>query len=239
MYQAIVAFVLVLPRLAATIDAGEASIATCKASHPVYLFETPFGHEHDKRCVVNSETSGYEPDEKWTGPKYCLSGFCTYWTRRRDFALVMRNSTAEQVIGQLSQLPEFISSLKTNERQENGMFYESDIPGKGIGLIAKRPIRKGEIVMKRQPSLLVQVETQARIDVDLRDRLYSHAMDRMRERDRSLVMGMMGSDLGDKIDKNCFRLRTNEVESDNGDGGDHYIGCYPDVARLNHDCRPR
>ncbi|KAL6786336.1 lysine methyltransferase [Trichoderma sp. SZMC 28012] len=104
------------------------------------------------------------------------------------------------------------------------MFYESEIPGKRIGLIAKRLIRKGETVMKRQPSLLVQVETQARTDVHVRYILYGQAMDGMRDLDRS------------RIDKNCFRLHINDDENNNS--GDHYIGCYPDIARLNHDCRP-
>ncbi|KAF3055351.1 N-lysine methyltransferase SMYD2-B [Trichoderma lentiforme] len=137
---------------------------------------------------------------------------------------------------QVSQLSESLSFSLMNKQQEDDMFYESEIPGKGIGLIAKRLIRKGETVMKRQPSLLVQVETQARTDVHVRDILYGQAMDGMRDLDRSRVMGMTGSDLGDKIDKNCFRLRINDDE--NSDSGDHYIGCYPDIARLNHDCRP-
>ncbi|KAG8415778.1 SET domain-containing protein 5 [Metarhizium acridum] len=236
MRQVIVALVLALTRIAASMEVDKTPIASCQSNDSVSLFELPARHEYDGTYLVNPEARGHEPRGKWKGPEYCLSGFCTYGTPLRDIALVTRNSKADNIIAQLSQLSELPPSSLTNEQQEDDMFYESDIPGKGIGLIAGRPIRRGEIVMKKRPSLLVQVEIQARTDVHVRDILYGHAMDRMRDRDRGRVMGMIGSDLGDKIDKNCFRLRISTDE--NADGGDHHIGCYPDVARLNHDCRP-
>lgn len=237
MRPVIIAFAVALGGLAVSIEADGTSINTCQPHDWGSFFEVLAGSGYEGETFASLEPRGYEPSGEWKGSKHCLSGFCIYWTRLRDIVLVTKQSKDYSIRDQVSQLSESPLFSLMNKQQEDDMFYESEIPGKGIGLIAKRLIRKGESVMKRQPSLLVQVEAQARTDVHVRDILYGQAMDGMRDIDRNRVMGMMGSDLGDKIDKNCFRLRINDHE--NNDSGDHYIGCYPDIARLNHDCRPR
>ncbi|EAQ86247.1 hypothetical protein CHGG_07500 [Chaetomium globosum CBS 148.51] len=120
---------------------------------------------------------------------------------------------------------------------EEKSFRVAEIAGKGIGLIATRPIKRGVMVMVRQPSLLVQVAAQARTDVHLRNRIYATVLEKLGVQTRGQLLGMVGRDLGDKIDKNCFRLRASG-EKAGGDGGNDYIACYPEVAMLNHDCRP-
>ncbi|KAK4443535.1 lysine methyltransferase [Podospora aff. communis PSN243] len=90
---------------------------------------------------------------------------------------------------------------------EQEMYRVADIPGKGIGLIAKRAIARGERIMGRLPSFMVQVKAQARIKTETRDTLYSNALNGIQSDTQSKLMSMTGLDLGDKVDKNCFRIR--------------------------------
>jgi hypothetical protein len=166
----------------------------------------------------------------WEGPGYCLAGFCTYWTELRDIALISRNSTAGRIIAQVSQT----QAVLLNKQAEDDTFSEREIAGKGIGLVAARHIRKGEIVLKRRPSFLVQVEAEARTKLHVRDEIYRHALEGMNDQDRASLLRMMGSDLGDKIDKNCFRLRLKSDENSND--GDHLIGCFPTCLVHHRSC---
>lgn len=213
------------------------SHGVCRSKLSLSLFEQPVCHEPHLVATTNSPQGpgGSSQDRKWEGPEHCLAGFCIYWAVRSDIVLVTNQKNAETVMGMVSHAQEVPQTPDADNKED--MYHEVDVPGKGIGLIANRPIRKGERIMARQPSLLVQVASQARISVQLRDHLYSNALKKLGDQAHRRLLGMVGRDLGDKIDKNCFRLRIGAGET--GDGGDHHIACYPDVARLNHDCRPR
>jgi hypothetical protein len=194
----------------------------------------------DKPHLKGTANSFHEPqrpeqDTKWEGPEHCLAGFCVYWTADRDSALVTNGHRAKTMMAEFSHAWQ-MASIPSADGEE-ALFRVAGVAGKGIGLIATRPIKRGVRVMVRQPSLLVQVAAQARTDVHLRDQIYTTVLEKLGVQARGQLLEMVGRDLGDKIDKNCFRLRASAEEA--GDGGDDYIACYPDVARVNHDCRPR
>ena len=113
-------------------------------------------------------------------------------------------------------------------------FNAAKVPGKGIGLIANREIRAGEIIMVRPPTMIVQAMAHVSIDPESRDMLYSRAVERLPKPKQNLFMNQMGKDIHDKIDTNCFQLF---VDGKN-DTGSH-LACYPEVSRFNHDCRPK
>jgi hypothetical protein len=108
------------------------------------------------------------------------------------------------------------------------------VPGKGIGLIANRTIRKGEIIMQRVPALLIQDTPHADLDRETREELYQTAVDRLPEPTQERFLRQMGTTLFDKVEKNAFRMFVD---------GDHrhslHLGVFPEVSRFNHDCRPK
>ncbi|RYP10565.1 hypothetical protein DL765_008069 [Monosporascus sp. GIB2] len=112
-------------------------------------------------------------------------------------------------------------------------FYAADIPGKGVGLIANRTIRRGEFIMVRSPTMMVQVAAHLGLDPENRDMLYKEALSRLPKRAQDSFMSQMGRNIGEKIDMNAFQLYV-----DGRNESSSHLSCYPEVSRFNHDCRP-
>lgn len=218
---------------------GEDLYDICHSKPSLSIFEQT---ACDEQPHLNDTTSSLhgprrsEHDTKWEGPEHCLAGFCVHWTADGDSTLVTNGHRVKTIMAEVSQARKMASNPTADGEEKS--FRVAEVAGKGIGLIATRPIKRGVMVMVRQPSLLVQVAAQARTDVHLRDRIYATVLEKLGVQTRGQLLGMVGRDLGDKIDKNCFRLRASG-EKAGGDGGNDYIACYPEVAMLNHDCRPR
>ncbi|RYP70443.1 hypothetical protein DL771_005484 [Monosporascus sp. 5C6A] len=85
-------------------------------------------------------------------------------------------------------------------------FYAADIPGKGVGLIANRTIRRGELIMMRPSTMMVQIAAHHGLDPENRDRLYKRALSRLPKRAQDSFMSQIGRDIGEKIDMNAFQV---------------------------------
>ncbi|RYP51773.1 hypothetical protein DL768_002959 [Monosporascus sp. mg162] len=112
-------------------------------------------------------------------------------------------------------------------------FYAADIPGKGVGLIANRTIRRGELIMVRPATMMVQIAAHRGLDPENRDMLYKRALSRLPKRAQDSFMRQMGRDIGEKIDMNAF-----QVYVDGKNESSSHLSSYPEASRFNHDCRP-
>lgn len=115
---------------------------------------------------------------------------------------------------------------------EPAPFREAQMPGKGLGLIATRDILAGEIIMSRAPTLLVHHDSHSDLPRDVLTELYDAAVAKLPAGRRASFERQYGESHYDRINKNAFWIGLTEDES-----GAHQ-GAYPDIARLNHACRP-
>lgn len=122
----------------------------------------------------------------------------------------------------------------TAEIEPTSSFYEKQLPGKGMGLIANRTIRKGEIIMQRTPTLLIQAKPHVYLDAEIREKLYQAALERLSESTRRKFLRQYGDTVHLKVDKNAFRM-----ETDGKAPLSEHFAVFPDVSRMNHDCRPK
>jgi hypothetical protein len=65
--------------------------------------------------------------------------------------------------------------------------------------------------------------------------VYDAAMARLPKSRRDAFLAQMGHDMHAKIETNCFLTFVHGV----GDEPSSHLTCYPDIARFNHDCRPK
>ncbi|KAK1763503.1 hypothetical protein QBC33DRAFT_459372 [Phialemonium atrogriseum] len=113
------------------------------------------------------------------------------------------------------------------------------IPGKGIGLIATRPIRAGQRIMAHRPAVMVDGRAYPGMSKENLADLLARAVEPLPpvHRDRFLNLsthdGANGyTDLVHKIfTTNTFRTSVNDGESD-------FYSTFTEVSRLNHDCQP-
>ncbi|KAK1750369.1 hypothetical protein QBC47DRAFT_353319 [Echria macrotheca] len=163
----------------------------------------------------------------WDGPYDCINEYCTFVNPTLDGGMVL--ISAERNIDVIDRF-----SKKKLFKHDAPPYYATQIPGKGIGLVANRTIEKGEIIMNTLPSLLVQFSPHLDLDGETRLELYKRAAKRLPPHKYEFFMRQYGPDEYTKIDRNSFRVfLTGDRNKFSG-----HLADYLEVAQLNHDCRP-
>ncbi|KAL8371077.1 hypothetical protein RB595_001097 [Gaeumannomyces hyphopodioides] len=178
-------------------------------------------------------------DMSWRGPHFCVADMCVYsnpsFSQGRGVVVVGTARGAEAVANALD-----VARQPPPPREPAAgavQFEQKEVPGKGLGLVAARPIRRGELIMARPPVIVVHQDA---IDMEAeaaRLRLYDAAMAQLPqgtvEDFLSLAVQSATKDRGRKVkdimDTNSFNTVV---------GGLSHVASYLDVSRLNHDCRP-
>jgi hypothetical protein len=170
----------------------------------------------------------YKLPPGWKGPEHCFTDFCLYSNPDAGDGGISLITTSRNAFIVASAV------LPASSGVEPTAYYEDAVPGKGIGLIANRTIRKGEIIMQRAPALLIQSTPHIDLEREPRERLYQAAVDRLPERARRAFLRQMGETVYDKAEKNSFRMF---VDGDRKHSA--HLGLFPEVSKFNHDCRPK
>lgn len=118
------------------------------------------------------------------------------------------------------------------------------IKGKGLGAIATTFIRRGELVMANTPSVVIDYKVHTDLETEDFLKLQMMAVDSLPAYNRQTVLNQSTHDSGTNLTHemhvervvgiNAFGVAIDSVQKD----GDDLVGVFPEIARLNHDCRP-
>ncbi|WQF85703.1 Putative SET domain-containing protein [Colletotrichum destructivum] len=178
-------------------------------------------------------------DEGWRGPHSCAVPFCAYsrpsFAGGRGIVLVSTAPNAEET----SRLPAFSNESITGEG-DSELFRIVEVPGKGLGLVANQPIRRGQRIMAHPPTVVVHRRFVDVVDLENQYRLLDDAIAQLPDETREAFIEQVGqsadhTSLGHKIHD---IMHTNSFELSLGIRDGHHFGNYPEVSRFNHDCRP-
>lgn len=172
--------------------------------------------------------SDYKLPPPWEGPENCYTDFCVYSNQENGGGGTALITTARNayLAANFPSLPHL--SI------EPTAYYEAEIPGKGIGLVANRTIRKGEIIFQHLPTMLIQSTPHLDLEPEVRENLYQFALTKLSETAREKFLHQMGDTAYARIEKNSFRIYVDAKRQHSA-----HLGIYPDVSRFNHDCRPK
>ncbi|KAK4462951.1 SET domain-containing protein 5 [Cladorrhinum samala] len=199
-----------------------------KKAIPPKLLNEPNDTEDGNLFKSPDELDEYQLPSSWQGPEHCIQGDkCMFWNQKVGDGIVVISTPRNAHLAANFPIP------PGTEIVEASSFYEKQLPGKGMGLIANRTIRKGEIIMQRTPSLLIQAKAHVYLDREVREKLYEAALGRLPEPTRRKFLRQYGDTAYMKVDKNAFRL-----EVDGREPLSEHFAVFPDVSRMNHDCRP-
>lgn len=207
--------------------------------------QTPLTRESDLTCVAPQPKPKPEPKTKttfrdgkwrwnyddhsddWDGPYDCIESYCVFVNPKLNDGLVL--ISPEPNVGVIDNF----SNTKELFKHETPPFYATPIPGKGIGLIANRTIKKNEIIFHTTPAMLVQFGPHLDFDGETRLELYDRAVAHLPPTAQEHFQSQYGEDAFMKVDRNAFRLFINGERPYSG-----HLAVYPQVSRMNHDCRP-
>ncbi|KAK0705519.1 hypothetical protein B0H67DRAFT_471060, partial [Lasiosphaeris hirsuta] len=183
---------------------------------------------------------------------YCPSDtpFCVYTNsaiHRHGLSVVGIPATAAAALNETTSLPHveilFDSSSPAADaahaaREPAVAPYElRDLPGRGKGLVATRPVARGAVLMVDWAALLVDAEFPQRVRRDLGREMLMEAIGGLERGGREVVLGLArsSSDPGgvpaaeDVVKTNSFSVNL---------GGRSFMALFPRISRMNHACKP-
>lgn len=196
------------------------------AARAVCLWQdsNPLNDKANQECQSNNSAVG------WQGPESCSGKWCLYWNPQYNNGQGLALITTAEHAKEAATYTETEAPPPTAP-ETTAPFRVAEIPGKGRGLVATRPISKGEVVMAVRPVLVVEVDAYHELpDAEARH-LYTQALDKLSQTARERFMNQAGDDVRVKLGRNTFTVWI-------GPSGRH-MGAYPQASLINHDCRPR
>ncbi|KAK6842088.1 short/branched chain specific acyl-CoA dehydrogenase [Apiospora arundinis] len=195
--------------------------------HRPFSMSCPISDPH-KLKLTYDETDAAE--HRWIGPHSCLGRFCV-WSNDGygdGGASIVTTLSNKHKVAQISKRAHDVD-------HDTSHFQAAAIPGKGIGLVATRLIRRGERIMAMRPALVVHEDLIDELALDSQNKLLDQATRALPEERRGIFLAQAGELGGHRIADILF---TNSFQVSLSMGGDWHFGNFPEVSRLNHDCRP-
>ncbi|KAJ4413820.1 SET domain-containing protein 5 [Gnomoniopsis sp. IMI 355080] len=179
----------------------------------------------------------------WEGGDKCEGAFCLYsnqgFAGGRGIAVITTPPNYDRVKAVGDLLKDHGVSFKDTDSYP---FHITEIEGKGNGIVADQALKRGDPIMGHTPVLLVHRAFKEATPQSQQQRLVQAAIDSLPKTTADLFMAQMAH-IPEKH-RNAAMLTTNafllNLKTDTGgdDGSGHHFGAFPEVARLNHDCRP-
>ncbi|KAI1803969.1 SET domain-containing protein [Daldinia bambusicola] len=173
------------------------------------------------------------------GPQFCLYTFEPF-RGNKGLSVVTTPVLAASMVDALDdtvvppKLREHPSSSLAAEGRNDLAYVIEDIPGKGKGLVAQRPIRQWEVVLVDYPAMLAHMGLFDVVGPELREDVLDRALRQLPEEQQGDILSLARSTGGETVED---ILRTNIFGVELGIEIPH-LGLFPIGSRINHDCRP-
>ncbi|KAJ8116299.1 hypothetical protein OPT61_g2248 [Boeremia exigua] len=124
------------------------------------------------------------------------------------------------------------AALNQINDQKNPPFVQQEFPGKGRGLIANKTIHRGDQIFAAS-ALLIRNRDVYLLEEKYRLGIVQWGVETLPEKSKTLFWSLLDHFKGDPVDQristNAFQVYVN---------GAMYDAVIPEIAMLNHDCRP-
>ncbi|KAK0742068.1 hypothetical protein B0T21DRAFT_283377 [Apiosordaria backusii] len=181
------------------------------------------------------------PTSKWVSTGKCVEQYCVFYNFGFASGRGIVAITTAQNIERLKALERKWTATAASEDMStmtSPAYTIAPIEGKGLGLIANKPITSGEVIMSLPPAMLVHRTFFDQFPPSTLNPLLSAAVHFLPTPLQTAFLDQMPHFSGDKINS---IIQTNSFQMDLGtkspEGGHHY-GNWPEISRFDHDCRP-
>ncbi|KAL0930504.1 uncharacterized protein CTRU02_214579 [Colletotrichum truncatum] len=204
---------------------------------PIWSSQAPnLDEAATNRTTEQPKKDIWRSDEGWIGPHTCAGAYCAYsrpsFANGRGIVLVSTAYNAEEA----SHISAFTTSANdVKDKGDSALFRVVEMPGKGLGLIAAKKIKRGQSIMTLPPAIVIHRRFIDDVDLENQYRLLDIAVNNLPKATREVFLSQMGQSGGHKVHD---IIHTNSFEMRLAIKDGHHFGNYPEVSRFNHDCRP-
>lgn len=200
-----------------------------------------FGHVNT--IHPHASNSAPKPDYgPWTYPPICTdvlqsvgSKLCVYTNISFSHGRGISIFTTPRIAEEFAALPPF-QDPKALEgiNVDSGNWYTEDIPGKGMGMLAKKQLGFKDRVTSYTPALLAYLEDE--LPTMEREKFFRIAVSQLPDATREMylqlatVYGYPQIRYQDVVKANTFQLEVS---------GHNHLSVFPETSRLNHACSPK
>ncbi|KAH7397196.1 hypothetical protein BKA66DRAFT_408712 [Pyrenochaeta sp. MPI-SDFR-AT-0127] len=170
-------------------------------------------------CFSNEDT--IEP--------YCVFSDQSFASGRGIFIVTTKTFAYAMLEKSAFSKPETLARMN---QYTNPPFTQHEFPGKGRGLVANKTLQKGDQIFASTPLLLTDPDAYD-LPVSERLALLYRGIETLPPASQSLFWGLLGHFNDDPVED---RINTNNFETTVD--GIHQSAVFPEIAMLNHDCRP-
>ncbi|OAL27796.1 hypothetical protein AYO20_09649 [Fonsecaea nubica] len=226
-------------------------ISLCLLTRFVALVTASESPTSSSGSIVDSSTEEERESESpyfpWTHQPICSEHlseagdeFCVYTNASFSNGRGISIFTTPAIAHEFASLPPFqdaaaLSSKGINPEtdEEDRPWYTSSIPGKGIGMLASRPLKRGDLITAYTPALVAHIGDL--VFSEDRERLLKLAIDQLpaASRDAYLDLAKIYDEpevvAQDVLKANGFDMKI---------GGLLHPAVFPEAARYNHACAP-
>lgn len=171
------------------------------------------------------------PPNHWTGPFQCAGPYCIYSNpgSASGAGLVAITTAANIAILNRTSTPLPLPPSPPPP------ITIAPIPGKGLGVLATAPLRRGDSVLSTPAAFLLHRAFQSTIPYTTQTPLLDAAVLHLPAARRDVFLSQMGHFGGHKV---ADIIATNTFQLDIGGDDGHHFASFPEASRFNHDCRP-
>ncbi|KAL1599516.1 ribosomal RNA assembly protein krr1 [Paraconiothyrium brasiliense] len=192
-------------------------------------------------CYTNTEVVR-TTHEGWSLPPACTdllpsigSKLCVYtntsFSNGRGISLFTTPELSKYALALPAfQNPDALEGIN----EPSGTWYTQGIPGKGMGMLAKRDLQFRDRITAHTPALLAYLESD--LSTAEREKFFKLAVSQLPEQTREMylglatVYGLPQVKYQDVVKANTFQL---EID------GHNHLAVFPETSRLNHACAPK
>ncbi|KAI1865136.1 hypothetical protein JX265_008183 [Neoarthrinium moseri] len=194
----------------------------------------------------------------WPVATSCVSGgngtrtYCIYTDRdvARERGITIITTPSEAL--KLAKTTAFkdlkgYDHVKDLNAAESLRWRVEEVPGKGMGLIANRNLHAGDHIMSVSASIMIDYGLFMDIGEDVRTQMQARAIRSLPLNHQPAFLNLSTHDavqsFEEQVDRiiltNAFDISDREiVENPEGVEDQHFFTVFPEVSRMNHDCRP-
>ncbi|KAL1889970.1 hypothetical protein Sste5346_008548 [Sporothrix stenoceras] len=174
-----------------------------------------------------------EQDEDEDTPQ---TRFCVYTNNRHGIGGLSIVTTPETASASMGIWDESLPQPLEMAANTSLAYEIIDIPGRGKGVVAARKIKQYEAFMVDYAALVVDLRVAGgSVERNEGYRLLQAAADQVSDPQRVLGLAQTSTAARHPVEN---VLRSNAFHTALGAEGDEHMALFPDLARINHDCRP-